>query len=685
MKTILNRLISLITKPFEKACEILKEPRNRNLALSGVILFFYFAGILAQFQNNRYQWTPGKDLKLPSANPLTCFAMLFTSFGARSIIGLFCFVLISGLLFYLLSGDRDHLKYDKKRRFYYSTKGTYGTAGWMDAARVNEVFDTASEHDASSAKGVIYGVKDGKALCRKQGSMLNPHIAVLGASGSMKSRAYARNAIIASALLGESIVVTDPKSELLSDTRGYLEDMGYTVMALDLVNPKRSHRFDGLDGVLENPLAVSQIVEAVISNTGGGTGDYFFDVAEGYLLSALIFLQLENETGEYPGLGRAYRTLLSAKSMDELSEKFDKLADTSHGKQKFNLFRMASQNVQGNVMIGLGARLQVLEHTEIAELMEWPDMDFTAPGKQKTAYFLVLSDQDNTMRFVSAMFFSLLFMRLVGFADNECPDKRLPVGVNLILDEFCNLVGAINSFHIKISTVRSRNIRISIICQSIGQLQNRYPDNLWSEIIGNTDTILFLGCTDPVTAEFISDRTGEITIGVDTTMRQRSLFMPFDLQPSFRQSEGLGRRMLLTPDEVLRLEPHKMLIIIKGEQVLEAEKFDYTRNPESRRFRLSPPFLTRRAEPGSPSEVPEDKQDDIPALKTVTDSKASKNKPKPRGKKSAESAPVNGSVALNGAGALRQMSFYDTPEAEQADADNPDGLTPESAPPDLTK
>jgi len=621
-----------------------------------ILLFFYLAGILAQFLNNRHQWLPGKELRPPSANPFKAFVMLFTPFGARAMTGLFCFLLISGLLLYMLRDDRDHLKYDKARRFYYSAKGTYGTAGWMEEARMRKVFNLTPESLAGGVNEIIYGVKDGKVISRKVDSMLNQHIAVFGASGSMKSRAYARNAIISSAKSGESLVVTDPKSELLADTRSYLEDMGYTVMCLDLVNPARSDRFYGLDGVMQNPLYVSQLVEAIISNTGGGSGDQFFDAAEGYLLSAFIFMQLENCTGELPTLGRAYKTLLSAESPDNLSGLFNDLPDGSHARQKWNLFNMASDNLKGNVMIGLAARLQVLEHDEIAELMAYPDMDFTRLGKEKTAYFLVLSDQENTMRFVSAMFFSLLFMRLVHFADNECEGKRLPVGVNLILDEFCNLVGAINSFNIKISTVRSRNIRISIICQSIGQIQNRYPDNLWSEIIGNADTMLFLGCTDRLTAEYISERTGEITIGVDTTMRQRSLFVPFDLQPSYRQSEGAGRRMLLTPDEVLTMDTDKMLIILKGEQVLEADKFDYLRNPESRKFR----------EYIAEDNMLREKQETISHVQAITPPLPEKRRENaPRKAFNIQAAVITGRSEL--CGDDRQLTFFDTQTDEQAD------------------
>ena len=216
-------------------------------------------------------------------------------------------------------------------------------------------------------------------------------------------------------------------------------------------------------------------------------------------------------------------------------------------------------------------------------------MDLQALGKKKTAYFLILSDQDNTTRFVAATFFSLLFLRLVQYADMECPDRRLPVPVTLLLDEFCSIVGSINAFPQKLSNIRSRGIQVCMVFQQLGQLMNRFPDNLWSEILGNTDTIICLGCSsDPVTAKFISDRSGEVTIYADTIMKQRNIFTPSLLQPNYRHSEGTGRRKLLTPDEVMRLPQNKMLVMVNHEQLLELEKFDYTRNPESRKFRPIP-------------------------------------------------------------------------------------------------
>lgn len=353
------------------------------------------------------------------------------------------------------------------------------------------------------------------------------------------------------------------------------------------MNPERSDRYDGLDGALQNPIYVSHVVDAIIGNTGGPKGDAFFDAAEGYLLSALIFLQLEgpNPTGEYPTLGKAYRTLLETPSIEHMEALFAELPLSSHGAMKWNLFKKASPNLQGNVMIGLAARLQVLEHKEIAEIMSYPDMDFTLPGREKCAYFLILSDQDSTMKFISAMFFSLLFSRLVHFADNHCPGKRLPVAVNLLLDEYCNLVGAIKDFHIKVSSVRSRGLNIWICCQGIGQLQNRHPDNVWSEILGSMDTQICLGCNDSISAEYFSELTGEVSIEVDTTMRQKNSLNPMWFQPTFRQSEGIGRRKLMTPDEMRRMPHDTMLLFTRGQQVLEMQKLDYSRNAESKKFR----------------------------------------------------------------------------------------------------
>src|SRR5699024_5450096 len=166
------------------------------------------------------------------------------------------------------------------------------------------------------------------------------------------------------------------------------------------------------------------------------------------------------------------------------------------------------------------------------------------------AYFVVLSDQDATMTFLSSLFFSFLFIKLVRYADST-PDMRCAVPVNLILDEFNNigkLGGAADGsdFTRTLSVIRSRAIYVMLAVQSLGQLQNRYPNNLWAEIIGNTDVQLMLGCTDDVSAEYFSARSGEMSIQINSTMTVKRTIAVAQVIPQYRQTEGQGKRRLLT-------------------------------------------------------------------------------------------------------------------------------------------
>ena len=190
------------------------------------------------------------------------------------------------------------------------------------------------------------------------------------------------------------------------------------------------------------------------------------------------------------------------------------------------------------------------------------------------------------MAFLSSLFFSFLFIKLTRFADLS-PEGRCSVPVNLILDEFNNIgrIGGApdgSDFCRSLSVIRSRDIRVMLAVQSLGQLQNRYPNNLWAEIIGNCDIQLMLGCTDDVTADYISDRSGDMSIQVDSTMTVKKTVAVAQVIPQYRETQGQGKRKLLTPDEVLRLPHEEMLVIIRGQKMLKLNKFDYTNHPMSR-------------------------------------------------------------------------------------------------------
>lgn len=211
---------------------------------------------------------------------------------------------------------------------------------------------------------------------------------------------------------------------------------------------------------------------------------------------------------------------------------------------------------------------------------------------------------------VTALFFSFLFIKLTRYADSR-PDRRCEVPVNLILDEFNN-VGRIggaadgSDFARSLSVIRSREIHVMLAVQSLGQLQNRYPNNLWSEIIGNMDIQLMLGCTDDVTAEHFSDRCGDMSVEVNTTMTVRKTIAVAQVIPQYRHMEGHGRRKLLTPDEVLRLPSDEILCIIRGCNALKLKKLDFTKHPMANQIRRVSliDYVAANSTPVTPEFVP---------------------------------------------------------------------------------
>lgn len=304
-------------------------------------------------------------------------------------------------------------------------------------------------------------------------------------------------------------------------------------------------------------------------------------------IAILLIDQDRTRSPDMKHLSAVYQ-LLTQNSERQLTAMFDKLPLDHPARAPFNLFAQSSDTVRSGIILGLGTRLQVLQNQAVQRITSRSDIDLTAPGRNKCIYYIVLSDQDATMAFLSSLFFSFMFIKLTRYADGR-PNGRCDVPVNLILDEFNN-VGRIggaedgSDFARSLSVVRSRDIRVMLAVQSLGQLQNRYPKNLWAEIIGNCDIQLMLGCTDDVTAEYISARSGDMSVQVNSTMTVRQTIAVAQVIPQYRHTEGQGRRRLLTPDEVLRLPNEELLCIIRGHNILKLNKLDFTRHPMAKQI-----------------------------------------------------------------------------------------------------
>lgn len=476
-------------------------------------------------------------------------------------------------------GNKD--TYDRERNLTYSDKGTYGTSGFMTDAEMHEILELVS--DIGSNRGVILGKLYGKAVCLPEDTRMNRNVAVFGASGSMKSRAYARNVIFQCVKRGESLIITDPKSELYGDMCLYLQENGYIVKQFNLINPENSDSWNCLAEIEGQEIMAQLFSDVIIKNTGSAKGDHFWDNSEMNLLKALVLYVDQGFPPEGKNIGQVYK-LLTMNSEQELNSLFDMLPLTHPAKAPFNIFKQASDTVRSGVVIGLGTRLQVFQNKLIRDITTYNEIDLTLPGYRKCAYFCITSDQDSTFDFLSSLFMSFVFIKLVRYADKYGDCGRLPVPVHILADELANGGCTIADLTKKISTIRSRALSISCIFQNLPQMQNRYPDNQWQEIIGNCDTQLFLGCTDEMTAEFISNRTGEVSVAVSSKAKQLNTWRVSDYTPEYRETHSIGKRKLMTPDEVLRLPLDEALIILRGQKVLKVGKYDYTLHPESKKL-----------------------------------------------------------------------------------------------------
>ena len=493
-------------------------------------------------------------------------------------------VIGAGIVIYVKVHEKFSQNQYDDRGFTKSKAGTYGTADWMTEKELKSVLELSTPERAT---GMILGERKGQLVCLPENTRLNRHCAIFGASGTMKSRAVIRNALFSIIRRGESALIADPKSEMYSDTSELFRKNGYEVKVLNLVDPLHGDSWNCMSDLNGNTMMAQVLTNVIIGNTSNGKSDHFWDNGEANLLKALVLYTDLDKTlpPERKNLAYVYQ-LLTHNSEKTLTIMFEKLPPDHPARAPFNLFSQSSDTVKSGIILGLGTRLQVLQNEAVKQLVSFSDIDLTAPGSHKCAYYIILSDQETSMAFLSSLFFSFLFIKLTRFADLS-PGGRCPVPVNLILDEFNNIgrIGGApdgSDFCRSLSVIRSRDIRVMLAVQSLGQLQNRYPNNLWSEIIGNCDIQLMLGCTDDVTADYISDRSGEMCIVVDSTMTVKKTVAVTQVIPQYRETQGQGKRKLLTPDEVLRLPHEQMLVIIRGQNLLLLNKFDYTRHPMSK-------------------------------------------------------------------------------------------------------
>lgn len=511
-------------------------------------------------------------------NPVSCIRNgIMTSAGLKcSAVSIVLFVVVAVLIILQGRGTGEQ----DERNFRISDEGTYGTAGFMKKDELTQILKT--DKDTGSVEGIIFGkeLDTGNIISLPVDSRLNRNIAVCGSQGSMKSRAFARVMALQCVRRGESMYITDPKSELYEDLCAYLKSEGYTVKQLNLIQLTHSDAWNCLAEIDEGEL-IDVFCDVVIRNTTDKF-DHFYDNVEMDLLKALCLYVYEEYPPEQKTFPEAYKLLLN-KSVEALDSIFERLPGNHPAKGPYQLFSKA-EKVKGNAVLGLGTRLQILQNKLVQQITSHTDIDLTLPGREKCAYFCITSDQDSTYDMLATLFTSFLSIKLVRFADRT-EARKLPIPMNFILDEFPN-IGVVPDFKKKLATARSRAIGMSILYQNVPQLQNRYPDNQWEEILGGCDFSIFLGCNDMTTASYFSDRTGEITVSVSSIRKNYYTIRATDYVPEYTESTSVGKRQLLLPDEVLRYPLDQGLLIIRGQNVLRFRKMDYTEHVDAKKLRM---------------------------------------------------------------------------------------------------
>lgn len=408
------------------------------------------------------------------------------------------------------------------------------------------------------------------------------NILVVGGSGAGKSRGFALPNIMQCCC---SMVITDPKAELLRKTGGLLEKKGYEVRVFDLINPDTSFCYNPFEYVHDDK-DVLRLISNLIQNTtpkGSKSSDPFWEKSETALLQALMLYLLHEAPPEEQNFAMIMEMLGSAQVKEEdedyespLDILFDRLEmrdPDSIAVKQYHIYKQAAGKTAKSILISVGVRLAAFNLPQIAKLTNTDELDLSNMGERKVALFCCIPDADTSLNYLVGMIYSQLFQTLYYMAD-RVHGGALPVPVNCIMDEFPN-VSLPNEFEKILATCRSRSIYCSIIIQNMSQLKALFKDS-WESLVGNCDEFLYLGGNEKETHKYVSELLGKETIDTNTYGQTKGKSGSYST--NFQQS---GRE-LLQPDEVRMLDNQNALLFIRGERPILDAKYDLMKHPNIR-------------------------------------------------------------------------------------------------------
>ena len=448
----------------------------------------------------------------------------------------------------------------------------HGSAAWGSPRQVNTMF--RQKKNKILTRHVRLGLDT-----HKHRRSLN--VLVIGGSGAAKTRSYVKPNILEA---NTNYVITDPKSEVLLATGGYLKSKGYDIRVLNLVNLEQSDGYNPFRYLRDEKDALKLVNNLIQATTPKGSheSDPFWTKAETALLQAII-LMLFQEAPEYEqNFSMVMRVLEYAEVREEddeylspldlLFQAMEREDPESVALRQYKVFKQSAGKTAKSILVSAAVRLAPFNLPQIRAITDHDDMDLYTLGEKKCALYAVIPDNDNTFNFLVSLLYSQAFQTLYYSAD-QIHHGALPQHVHFVLDEFAAM--PLPGFTRELATMRSRNISASTIIQNMAQIKELYKDS-WETIPGNSDTILYLGGNEASTHKYISEALGKATIDTKThgQTKGKSGYYSTNFQMSGRE--------LLTPDEVRALDNRYCILFIRGAKPVMDLKYELTEHPAIR-------------------------------------------------------------------------------------------------------
>ena len=530
---------------------------------------YVFIGLFATKLGQAWRFTSGDELGeriLDLGNGfLEAMQSLLPSFYPFDLL----VGLIVGLLLRLIVYEKS--KNAKK----YRRNVEYGSARW------GKPEDIASYIDLDFRNNVILTQTERLTMNsrpKNPKTARNKNVLVVGGSGSGKTRYFVKPQIMQ---MHSSYCITDPKGSLICETGKMLQSNGYRIKVLNTINFRKSMHYNPFS-YIHSEKDILKLVTCLMQNTRGDGkgGDPFWEKAEQLLYTALIgYIWLEAPEEE-----RNFNTLIemiNSMEVREDDENFENSVDlifkdlkaknpNHFAVRQYAKFKLSAGKTAKSILVSCGARLAVFDIPELRDVTAYDELELDTLGDRKTALFLIMSDTDDSFNFLISMCYTQLFNLLCEKAD-DVYGGRLPVHVRCLIDECAN-IGQIPKLEKLVATIRSREISACLILQAQSQLKALYKDNA-DTIIGNMDSRLFLGGSEPTTLKELSSSLGKETIDIANSSENRGKEVSHGLS-----YQKLGKD-LASVDELAVLDGGKCILQLRGVRPFLSDKYDITKHP----------------------------------------------------------------------------------------------------------